>query len=92
MTAMLPLSIALSAALLVILCRGDPKRRRSTGMAGRMQGVAMRRLLTAASLLPGIGHAVGGDAAAFLIWLGGYAVAGWLVTLAFAGMRDTARP
>ncbi len=25
-----------------------------------------------------------GDAAAFLLWLGGYAVVGWLVTLAFS--------
>lgn len=82
MTGMLLASIAFSAGLLALLCLGDPKRRRSIKLPGDAQGTMMRRLLTAASLLPGIVFALRGDAAACLLWLGGYAVVGWLVTLA----------
>lgn len=81
-------SVAFSAVLLAFLCLGDPKRRRSARLSGKAQGTAVRRLSAAASLLPGIIYALSGDAAAFLIWLGGYAVVGWLVTLSVSGLRD----
>lgn len=74
-------SIALSTGLLLILCLGDPKRRRNLRMADGAQHPTMRRVLTAFSLLPGIPYLAAGNVAAFLLWLGGYAVAGWLVTL-----------
>lgn len=88
--ALLLLACIASAAILVLLCMGDPKRRRSVRRAGAAQGTMARRLLTAASLLPGMCYIVTGDPAAFLIWLGGYAVAGWLVTLFFAALSDKA--
>jgi hypothetical protein len=45
----------------------------------------VRRLVTLASVAPGIACAVSGGAAAFLLWLGGYALVGWLMVLVFAG-------
>ncbi len=77
-------AIVLSATLILLLALGDPKRRRTAGAAGGAQGTTVRRLLAAASLLPGIACIANGDAAAFLIWFGGCAVAGWFVTLALA--------
>lgn len=81
-------SVIFSAALLALLCLGDPKRRRSGGLPGTAQGTAVRRLLVATSLLPGIILALSGHPAAFLMWLGGYVVAGWLITLCFSGMHE----
>lgn len=83
-------SIAFSAAVLALLCLGDPKRRRSNKLSGDGQGRTARRLWTAASLLPGVVFAVLGDAAAFLLWLSAYAVLGWLVTLAFSAWTKRA--
>ena len=90
MMMVLLLSIAFSTAILVYLCRGDPKRRRSVKLPGAAHGVAVRRLSAVASLLPGLAYALRGDGAAVFLWLGGYAMAGWLVTLAFAGARERA--
>jgi cobalamin synthase len=84
MMIMLLASIAVSAALLALLCLGDPKRRRSMKLSGDGQGATTRRLWTVVSLLPGLAFVLWGDAAAFLLWLGGYAVVGWLVTLGFS--------
>lgn len=81
-------SVIFSTALLALLCLGDPKRRRSGGLPGTAQGTAVRRLLVAASLLPGMLLALSGHPAAFLMWLGGYVVAGWLITLCFSGMHE----
>jgi hypothetical protein len=83
-------ALALSSALIIILCMGDPKRRRSSQQGGAAQGTALRRLLAFALVLPGIGLALTGDAAAFMVWLGGCAVAGWFVTLWFG--RATPAP
>jgi len=83
-------AIAVSATFLILLCRGDPKRRRSARLPGTPQRTTARRWFTAASLLPGLAYALGGDGAAFLIWLGGYAVVGWLITLAFSARQDRA--
>lgn len=78
-------AIALSAILIIILCVGDPKRRRAAGRTGRNAGPAqspkLRRILAAAACLPGLYCALTGDAAAFLIWLGGCGVIGWLLVL-----------
>lgn len=84
MMAVLIAAIAVSAGLLALLCLRDPKRRRSIKLPGAVQGTTARRILAAASLLPGAVFVLMGDAAAFLLWLGGYAVVGWLVTLAFS--------
>jgi hypothetical protein len=78
-------ALAISTALLVLLCLGDPKRRRSAHLPGEGQRCAVRRLVALASVAPGIACAVGSGAAAFLLWLGGYALVGWLMVLAFAG-------
>lgn len=77
-------AIAVSTALILLLALGDPKRRRTAGTKDGAQGTTVRRLLAVASLLPGVACFANGDAAAFLIWFGGCAVAGWFVTLALA--------
>ena len=78
------LAIALSASLLAWLCWGDPKRRRTADVPGAGQSTRERRLLASLALLPGAVLALSGDASAFLIWMGGSAVAGWLVALSFS--------
>lgn len=80
-------ALALSAALILLLCIGDPKRRRSERIKGGEQGPVARRLLFGAVCLPGLWLALIGDSAAFLIWLGGCCVAGWLVALGFGAAR-----
>jgi hypothetical protein len=72
---------AVSSALLLWLCLGDPKRRRALRIDGAGQGIAARRAIAAAACLPGIACAVTGDTAAFLVWLGGCGAAGWLIAL-----------
>lgn len=84
---MLILSIAFSAALLVMLCHGDPKRRRSARLQGAGQSVATRRLMTAAACLPGLLWALQGNPAAFLVWLGGCGAGGWFITLCQGQLR-----
>ena len=42
-------AIALTAILLVMLCRGNPKRRRTARLRGESHSAMARRLLTAAS-------------------------------------------
>ncbi|SFG03553.1 hypothetical protein SAMN05518801_10621 [Novosphingobium sp. CF614] len=71
---------AFSLATIFWLWRGDPKRRRVAGLPPiKGHGTTARRLALVAILLPGIGLAALGDSAAFLIWLGGCAIGGWLV-------------
>lgn len=72
--------MAFSAALLVLLCLGDPKRRRTLRLSGTGHTPAARRLIVVAACLPGLLCVALGDAAAFLIWLGGSGVAGWIAT------------
>lgn len=90
MTMLLILSVGFSTALLALLCLGDPKRLRAARSPGTAQRVATRRWLAIASLLPGIAYALLGDGAGVFLWLGGYAMAGWLVTIAFAAARRRA--
>lgn len=73
-------AIVFSIAMIALLWRGDPKRRRVAGLAGQGDGTSTRRLLAAAVLLPGVFLALAGDSAAFLVWFGSCAVAGWLTT------------
>lgn len=72
-------SIGVSAAIIVLLCLGDPKRQRSLGRRSPAMTVARRRLMAAAACMPGVVCALMGDAAAFLMWLGGCALTGWAV-------------
>lgn len=77
-------AVAFSAILIALLCRGDPKRRRTAHAAGTSQSATVRRMLVAIACLPGLLIVLSGDAAAFLIWLGGSTAIGWLITLWFA--------
>jgi hypothetical protein len=77
---LLPATIAISLAIIFWLWHGDPKRRRIAGLAATGHAPGKRRLLIIAALLPGIVLALLGDSAAFLVWLGSCAVAGWLIT------------
>jgi len=89
MTMLTLAAIAFSTVIIVMLCRGDPKRRRSARLAGDGHATQTRRLLAAAACLPGLACALSGDAAAFLIWLGACAAAGWLTALLFARSERT---
>lgn len=86
--------VALSTLALLLLCLGDPKRRRTAGAKGAGQSLTMRRLLLGACLLPGLWFIAMADAAAFLIWLGGAAAVGWLVTMGLAALtpESSTRP
>lgn len=77
-------ALAFSAILIVLLCRGDPKRRRTAYMPGAGQSAMVRRILVATACLPGLLIALSGDVAAFLIWLGGTTAIGWFITLWFS--------
>jgi hypothetical protein len=72
-------STAFSIALIGLLWRGDPKRRRVAGLPKLTDTSNKRRLMTAALLLPGVALAAAGDSAAFMIWFGSCAVGGWLI-------------
>lgn len=83
-------AIAFSAILIILLCRGDPKRRRTAGLPGHEMRPSLRRLLAGLACLPGLLCAVLGDSAAFMIWLGGCGVIGWFVALSFGQTRQDA--
>lgn len=71
------IALALSAIAIVALCSGDPKRRRTVGEGNGGMAAVQRRSLALAACMPGLLCAVLGDAAAFLMWLGGCALVGW---------------
>lgn len=79
-------ALALSGVAILALCLGDPKRRRTAGDGGGMTA-RQRRLLAALTCLPGLGCALVGDSAAFLMWLGGCALIGWTLTTRFSRFR-----
>lgn len=87
MTLLTLAAILFSASVVLLLGLGDPKRRRSA-RAGAGHSAILRQLLSLLALLPGMAFLVHSDAAAFLLWLGGAAVAGWVVALALATMSD----
>ncbi|WP_165322789.1 hypothetical protein [Rhizorhabdus phycosphaerae] len=84
-------AILLTTTLIALLAAGDPKRRRSARLSGDGQGKSLRRVLAAFACLPGAVLAAMGDAAGFMLWLGGAAVAGWFVALLFAQTRQETR-
>ncbi|WP_066701359.1 hypothetical protein [Sphingobium amiense] len=84
MTGLTLIPLALSTAFILWLSLGDPKRRRAEKLASGGHSPALRRALALGAMLPGIAIAACGDAAAFLIWLGGCAVIGWIVALALS--------
>ncbi|WP_336967402.1 hypothetical protein [Sphingobium aromaticiconvertens] len=75
-------TVVFSAVPILLLCIGDPKRRRSVKKSDGM-AKGMRRLLVAIAVIPGIVCAAAGDSAAFLMWLGGCALLGWAATFCF---------
>jgi len=79
MTYLIIPALAVSIAIIALLWHGDPKRRRTVGLRDRADGTAKRRALAAVALVPGLVLAVLGDSAAFLVWFGACAIAGWLV-------------
>ncbi len=70
-------ALAFSLAMIVLLWRGDPKRRRTAGLRIIDKSPAKRRLVVAAAMIPGLILALCGDSAAFLVWLGGCTIGGW---------------
>lgn len=78
-------ALALSAIPILILCIGDPKRRRTIGQKGGEMSSARRRAIAAIACIPGLACALLGDAAAFLMWLGGCALLGWALAAWFRG-------
>lgn len=92
MTIVMTLSaIAASTTLVVMLCLNDPKRRRAAGLSERQLSTRMRRSLAAAAVVPGAVCAFNGDAAAFLMWLGGSGLAGWGAALCIRNREPTER-
>jgi hypothetical protein len=83
------LATVFSIAMIILLWRGDPKRRRVAGLPDSGHSALKRRLMFVALLLPGLLLAVAGDSSGFLIWFGSCAVGGWLITQ--TGSRDPAR-
>lgn len=79
MTWLLYPAVAISLAIIALLWHGDPKRRRTIGLRDKVDGTVKRRSLAAIALLPGLVLALLGDSAAFLVWFGACAIAGWLV-------------
>lgn len=77
-------ALALTSVQLLILCLGDPKRRRSSGNKGRITTASQRRLLAVTASVPGVICVALGDAAALFIWLGGSALFGWALAAWFA--------
>lgn len=83
-------AIVFSSVFLVLLCVGDPKRRRAARVPRPGLDVRARRIIVVAALLPGLALALAGQSAAFLLWLGGSAAAGWTATLCFSSASEPA--
>lgn len=76
-------ALALSTPAIFLLCRDDPKRRRAAGQGGGATRRA-RSLLAALACAPALGCIALGNSAAFMLWLGGAALLGWLAAGSFA--------
>lgn len=81
MSLLLLLAVACSAIFLLLLGISDPKRQRAAGRQGKAHAPAVRPLLVVFAALPGVLYAFTAASAAFLIWLGGCTVIGWLITM-----------
>ncbi|ATY32965.1 hypothetical protein [Sphingomonas psychrotolerans] len=75
-------ALFLSAIPVILLCVGDPKRRRAAGERG---GAASRprSMFVIMACIPGFACALLGDSAAFMLWLGGTALLGWAAAASF---------
>jgi len=82
------ISLTITAAALWALCLGDPKRRRTARLGGAAHSSTARRMLVVVGLLPGAALLLAAHGAGFLIWLGGSAIFGWLLTMGAAGRTD----
>src|SRR3546814_19919207 len=91
MTLTILTAIALSAVPILLLCIGDPKRRRSAEKNSNGMATSRRRILTVIACVPGIVCALTGDSAAFLKWLGGCALVGWAAAFCFRAVGRAAR-
>ena len=76
-------ALALSTLAIIALCLGDPKRRRAVGGKAAGMTSGQRRFLVAIACVPGLVCMILGDAAAFLMWLGGCALVGWTLAAGF---------
>lgn len=80
-------TIALIASVLplLLLAQRDPKRLRSVAAHGvAPHGKAIRQILAAVTLLPGAVLMAFSYWPAFLIWLGGITVGGWVLVQVLA--------
>jgi hypothetical protein len=84
------IAILVSAIPILILCIGDPKRRRAAGLkdSGFGPDTRQRQRLSIAACLPGIACICAGEIAAFVLWLGGCALFGWFLAALFQGRTD----
>jgi hypothetical protein len=83
------IAFLVSAIPIIMLCIGDPKRRRAVGGKGDGMAPGKRRLLAAAACLPGLACALLGDPAALMMWLGGCALLGWALAAWFRANGTT---
>lgn len=79
-------ALAVSALAILALCIGDPKRRRAMGHRDGGMSSGQRWGLVATACLPSFTCMVLGDAAAFLMWLGGCVLVGWALAV---GLRPS---
>jgi hypothetical protein len=77
------LALMLSTISILGLCIGDPKRCRAAGGRSAMPA-GLRHVLIVAACIPGVACLLLGEAAAFMLWLGGAALSGWCVASCFA--------
>ena len=82
-------AILLSAALIVVLARRDPKRLRNLAPAHARSippplSARARRLLGVLVPVPGVALMLLGAWWAFLVWLGALCIAGWIASRALA--------
>lgn len=85
-------AVVVSAIVVGVLCRSDPKRRRAAGSQGTARRTLSRRWLAALTCVPGLYLVGTADAAGFLVWLGGTGLTGWLIVLGFGAMNHLPRP
>ncbi|APX14090.1 hypothetical protein [Tateyamaria omphalii] len=75
---MIAVTLAISLACVAWLARFDPKRRRSFGMRPRTAPVPAWAVWVVL-IAPGVGLALQGEAAGFVLWLSAVCVFGWCV-------------
>lgn len=80
-------ALVLTSIPMLILCLGDPKRRRTIGNQASGMPSRQRRLIAVVACIPGIICVILGDAAAFFVWLGGCGLIGWALAAWFASRR-----